>query len=70
DLRATIARIIDLARGDPDNPFYAIWQATLTAPGAATPSESASSELPPVPPKSSAPTDRLPPVAAAPAPVK
>jgi predicted aminopeptidase len=68
DLRATIARIIDLARGDPDNPFYAIWQATLTAPTGSTASasspssESPSSELPPVPRRSAAPTDRLPPV--------
>ena len=34
DLKRTIVRIIDLARSSPDDPFYAIWHATLTAPPA------------------------------------
>jgi predicted aminopeptidase len=32
DMRATIARIIELAKSDRSDPFYAIWQATLKAP--------------------------------------
>ena len=32
DLRATIEAIIDLAKGDPDNPFEAIHQAVQSAP--------------------------------------
>jgi predicted aminopeptidase len=32
DLRATIARIIELAKSDRSDPFYAIWEATLNAP--------------------------------------
>jgi predicted aminopeptidase len=32
DLRATIAQIISLARAHPEDPFYAIWQATRSAP--------------------------------------
>jgi predicted aminopeptidase len=31
DLRATIARIIDLAKANPDDPFYAIWDASRVA---------------------------------------
>ncbi len=34
DLRATIARIIELAKAHPDDPFYAIWEATREAPPA------------------------------------
>ncbi len=34
DLRATIAQIISLAKAHPDDPFYAIWQASLKAPRA------------------------------------
>lgn len=34
DVRATIQAIIDLAKSDPNDPFYAIWQATLKAPPA------------------------------------
>lgn len=32
DLRATIAQIISLAKAHPEDPFYAIWQASLKAP--------------------------------------
>jgi predicted aminopeptidase len=32
DLRATIERIIELAKAHPDDPFYAIWEATREAP--------------------------------------
>ncbi|HLW71113.1 MAG TPA: aminopeptidase [Candidatus Binataceae bacterium] len=32
DVRATIAAIIALAKSEPSDPFYAIWQATLNAP--------------------------------------
>lgn len=32
DLRATVAKIISLAKAHPDAPFYAIWEATRTAP--------------------------------------
>ncbi len=32
DLRTTIERIITLAKSHPDDPFYAIWQATRDAP--------------------------------------
>jgi predicted aminopeptidase len=32
DLAATIKRIIELAKSNPSDPFYAIWQATLNAP--------------------------------------
>ena len=31
DLRATIAQIISLAKAHPEDPFYAVWQATLSA---------------------------------------
>ncbi len=34
DLKATIERIIELAKSNTDDPFYAIWQATLNAPAA------------------------------------
>src|SRR5271168_2828333 len=34
DLRATIAQIISIAKAHPDDPFYAIWQATRSAPPA------------------------------------
>jgi predicted aminopeptidase len=34
DLRATIAQIISLAKAHPEDPFYAIWQATRNAPPA------------------------------------
>jgi hypothetical protein len=40
DLRATIQRIIDLAKAHPDDPFYAIWEATRSAPPAETSLES------------------------------
>ncbi len=50
DLKATIQRIIELAKSNPDDPFYAIWQATLPAPSAP-----GSSTLPPVPGSSMAP---------------
>jgi predicted aminopeptidase len=32
DTRATIQSIIELARNEPDDPFHAIWKATLNAP--------------------------------------
>jgi predicted aminopeptidase len=32
DLKSAIERIIDLAKSDPVDPFYAIWRATLNAP--------------------------------------
>ena len=32
DLKLTIKQIIELAKSHPDDPFYAIWRATLTAP--------------------------------------
>jgi predicted aminopeptidase len=32
DLKTTIARIIEIAKANPDDPFYAIWQASLNAP--------------------------------------
>ena len=32
DLKATIRQIVDLAQANPDDPFYAIWQATRDAP--------------------------------------
>ncbi len=32
DLRATIKRIIALARAHPEDPFYAVWEATRSAP--------------------------------------
>ncbi len=34
DLRTTIERIIDLAKSHPDDPFYAIWEATREPPPA------------------------------------
>jgi predicted aminopeptidase len=34
NLKATITRIIELARNNRNDPFYAIWQATLSAPPA------------------------------------
>ncbi|MFZ1888305.1 MAG: aminopeptidase [Candidatus Binataceae bacterium] len=34
DLKQTIARIIEIAKANPDDPFYAIWQASLSAPPA------------------------------------
>ena len=34
DLKATIERIIELAKSNRSDPFYAIWQATLSAPRA------------------------------------
>ena len=43
DLKRTIERIIDLAKNSPDDPFYAIWRASLSAPHAAI------DTLPPVP---------------------
>jgi predicted aminopeptidase len=50
DLRATIVRIIELAKSDRSDPFYAIWQAALRAPAATPPSASPSVEaLPPAP---------------------
>jgi predicted aminopeptidase len=36
DLRATIAQIISIAKAHPDDPFYAIWEATRAAPPAPT----------------------------------
>jgi predicted aminopeptidase len=41
DLKQTILQIIELAKGNRDDPFYAIWRATLNAP----PSTAASSPL-------------------------
>ncbi len=32
DLKRTIARIIEIAKANPDDPFYAIWKATRSAP--------------------------------------
>jgi predicted aminopeptidase len=32
DLKATIRQIIDLAKANPDDPFYALWEATRDAP--------------------------------------
>lgn len=32
NLKKTIARIIEIAKANPDDPFYAIWQASLNAP--------------------------------------
>jgi predicted aminopeptidase len=50
DLKATIQRIIELAKSNPDDPFYAIWQATLTAPALSTrPAAPPSPTLPPAP---------------------
>jgi predicted aminopeptidase len=43
DVKQTILRIIDLAKSTPDDPFYAIWRATLSSPPATT------ATLPPVP---------------------
>jgi predicted aminopeptidase len=40
DLRATIARIIEIAKAHPDDPFYAIWQAVSGASAAQTSLES------------------------------
>ncbi len=37
DLKATIKAIIELAKSEPDDPFYAIWKATRNAPPAAAP---------------------------------
>jgi predicted aminopeptidase len=34
DLRATIERIIEIAKANTDDPFYAIWEATRDAPPA------------------------------------
>jgi hypothetical protein len=34
DLKRTIKQIIELAKSDPDDPFYAIWRATLNVPHA------------------------------------
>ncbi|HKV54723.1 MAG TPA: hypothetical protein VJN94_08765, partial [Candidatus Binataceae bacterium] len=34
DTRATIQAIIELARSEPNDPFHAIWKATLNAPPA------------------------------------
>jgi hypothetical protein len=35
DTRATIQSIIELAQSEPDDPFHAIWKATVNAPPAA-----------------------------------
>jgi predicted aminopeptidase len=43
DLKRTIKQIIELAKSNPNDPFYAIWRATLTAPLPAT-----GNRLPPV----------------------
>ena len=56
DVKATIAQVISLAKGYPDDPFYAIWRATLSAPPASP------QNLPPVP----APSLDTPSAAAAP----
>jgi len=52
DLKRTIGQIIELAKSNPDDPFYAIWRATLTAPPASP------DALPPVmaPASSASPT--------------
>ncbi len=50
DTRRTILQIIDLAKSNPDDPFYAIWRATLTAPSSTLNSPPSTGErLPPVP---------------------
>jgi predicted aminopeptidase len=36
DLRTTIERIIDIAKAHPEDPFYAIWEATRDAPSTPT----------------------------------
>ena len=41
DLKKTIARIIEIAKANPYDPFYAIWQASLSAPPDLQPPESA-----------------------------
>lgn len=45
DLRATIARIIELAKANPDDPFHAIWEATREAPPAQAPNRPTSASL-------------------------
>ncbi len=35
DLRATVSQIIELAKSQPGDPFYAVWEASLKAPSAA-----------------------------------
>ncbi len=45
DTRATIARIIELAKSNSSDPFYAIWQATLRTPPT---TEGSETSLPPV----------------------
>jgi hypothetical protein len=41
DTRAAIQAIIELARGEPEDPFHAIWKATVNAPpGSLAPIES------------------------------
>jgi predicted aminopeptidase len=48
--RRTILQIIDLAKSNPDDPFYSIWRATLTAPSPTLNSPPSTGErLPPVP---------------------
>jgi len=32
DVKKTIARIIEIAKANPDDPFYAIWETTRNAP--------------------------------------
>ena len=46
DLKKTIARIIEIAKANPDDPFYAVWQASLSAPSNPQPSARAPSIAP------------------------
>jgi predicted aminopeptidase len=66
DLKRTIAQIIELAKGNPDDPFYAIWRASLTAP------PSTDARLPPVTPPASSttplPSSTMPPASSTTAP--
>lgn len=49
DLRATIQRIIELAKGSPADPFGAIWRASRSAPPPAAVAKSATNSPPPSP---------------------
>jgi predicted aminopeptidase len=46
DTRATIQAIIELAKSEPDDPFHAIWKATLNAPHPDVASATAGNQLP------------------------
>ncbi|MHB8382499.1 MAG: aminopeptidase [Candidatus Binataceae bacterium] len=47
DLKKTIARIIEIAKANPDDPFYAIWQASLNAQPAAPQSPASAPSIAP-----------------------